>query len=95
MLLNCKKCEVLTPEYINTASGLELHCFRWLSDENKIGTIPHRWNHLVDYDPAETTDRISNLHFTSGGPYYNEYKDCGYAEVWMNERKHMLYAGKD
>ena len=94
MLLNCSKCRMLTPEYVNTASGLELHCFRWLSDEQQIGDIPHRWNHLVDYDPEEPIDKISNLHFTSGGPYYDEYKNCGYASTWRKERDDMLFANK-
>jgi lipopolysaccharide biosynthesis glycosyltransferase len=94
MLLNCSKCRMLTPEYVNTASGLELHCFRWLSDDQQIGDIPHRWNHLVDYDPEEPIDKISNLHFTSGGPYYEEYKNCGYASTWRNERDDMLFANK-
>ena len=30
MLMNCAKCRALTPEYVNTASGLELHQFKWL-----------------------------------------------------------------
>ena len=94
MLLNCSKCRMLTPEYVNTASGLELHCFRWLSDEQQIGDIPHRWNHLVDYDPEKPIDKISNLHFTSGGPYYEEYKNCGYASTWRKERDDMLFANK-
>jgi lipopolysaccharide biosynthesis glycosyltransferase len=95
MLLNCNKCTILTPKYVNTASGLELHCFRWLSDENQIGAIPHSWNHLVDYDPAKPIKEISNLHYTSGGPYYKEYSNCGYADVWKRERECMLFAGKN
>jgi len=95
MLLNCNKCAILTPEYVNTASGLELHCFRWLSGENQIGAIPHSWNHLVDYDPAKPIKEISNLHYTSGGPYYKEYSNCGYADVWKRERECMLFAGKN
>ena len=95
MLLNCNKCAILTPEYVNTASGLALHCFRWLSDENQIGGIPHSWNHLVDYDPAKPIKEISNLHYTSGGPYYKEYSNCGYADVWKRERECMLFAGKN
>ena len=94
MLLNCGKCRMLTPEYVNSASGLELHCFRWLSDEKQIGAIPDRWNYLVDYDPAKPIDKISNLHFTSGGPYYEEYKNCGYASTWRKERDDMLFANK-
>ena len=95
MLFNCGKCSALTPEYVNTASGLELHRFHWLGDDALIGDIPHRWNHLVDYDPAAPFDEISNLHFTTGGPYFEEYKDCGYADIWQAERGRMLYAGRE
>ncbi|NBR29730.1 MAG: aminotransferase class V-fold PLP-dependent enzyme, partial [Betaproteobacteria bacterium] len=34
-------------DYVNTASGLELHQFKWLGDDSLIGELPHRWNHLV------------------------------------------------
>ncbi len=47
MLMNCAKCRALTPELVNTASGLELHQFKWLGDDALIGEIPSRWNHLV------------------------------------------------
>jgi len=92
MLLNCAKCTALTPEYVNTASGLELHRFHWLDSEALIGEIPHRWNHLVDYDPAVPGGEISNLHYTTGGPYFDEYRDCGYADLWFAERDDMLSA---
>jgi hypothetical protein len=91
MLYNCAKCTALTPEYVNTASGLDLHRFQWLDDEELIGEIPHRWNHLVDYDPPLPVDEISNLHFTIGGPYFNEYRGCGYADLWWGERQDMLH----
>ena len=93
MLLNCAKCGALTPDYVNTASGLELHRFLWLEDDNLIGDIPHRWNHLVDYDPEVPVSEVSNLHYTTGGPYFEEYADCGYADLWNQERDRMLYAG--
>ncbi|MFM7547791.1 MAG: hypothetical protein ACKO8I_02750, partial [Cyanobacteriota bacterium] len=31
MLLNTSRCQALTPDYVNTASGLELHRFQWLA----------------------------------------------------------------
>lgn len=93
MLFNNARCKALTPEYVNTASGLELHRFHWLGNDELIGEIPHRWNHLVDYDPSAPAEQISNLHFTTGGPYFPEYKDCGYADLWFAERERMLYAG--
>ena len=92
MLMNCARCTALTPDYVNTASGLDLHRFRWLGDDVLIGELPHRWNHLVDYDPPLPGEEISNLHFTNGGPWFDEYADCGYADLWFEERDRMLSA---
>lgn len=90
MLFNCDKCTALTPEYVNTASGLDLHRFNWLESDELIGEIPHRWNHLVDYDPHVDAKDLSNLHFTIGGPYFDEYNNCGYSDLWFAERDDML-----
>lgn len=89
MLLNNARCKALTPEYVETATGLDLHRFRWLKDE-EIGVIPGRWNHLVDYDPHLPIEKISNLHFTEGGPYFEQYKNCGYSENWFAEYQAMI-----
>jgi hypothetical protein len=88
MLLNCARCTALTPAYVNKASGLELHQFKWLEGDHLIGEIPHRWNHLVDYDPYDADAGI--VHFTSGGPYFEEYQGCDYAQDWVAEKKLML-----
>lgn len=90
MLFNCRKCSALTPEYVNSASGLDLHRFHWLNDEGLIGDIPHRWNHLVAYDPTLPVQEVSNLHYTIGGPYFDEYRDTEYAGEWFNERDSLL-----
>ena len=89
MLFNNAKCRALTPEYVNTATGLELHRFQWLGDDDLIGEIPHRWNHLVGYDETLPVSAVSNLHYTIGGPYFKEYKDTDYAEEWFAERDAM------
>jgi hypothetical protein len=88
MLMNCERCRALTPEYVNTATGLELHQFRWLESEALIGELPSRWNHLVGYDPPRPDAGI--VHFTIGGPYFDEYRDCEYADEWREERRRML-----
>jgi len=88
MLFNNPQCKALTPEYVNTASGLDLHQFKWLGDDNLIGEIPHRWNHLVGYD-APTKD-ASLVHYTIGGPYFREYADCEYSTEWFREKEQML-----
>jgi lipopolysaccharide biosynthesis glycosyltransferase len=92
MLFNNAKCKALTPEYVDTASGLELHQFKWLEDENLIGEIPHRWNHLVDYD--EPNPDVSLVHYTLGGPYFNEFVDCEYSKEWFADREQMLNAAQ-
>ena len=93
MLMNCAKCRALTPEYVNAASGLELHRFAWLEDEGLIGELPARWNFLVgEYAPLPEKE-ISNLHYTLGGPYFEEYRDGDFAGLWLAERDAMLRAG--
>jgi len=93
MLLNCARCTALTPEYVNTASGLDLHRFIWLGDDDLIGELPKRWNHLVDYDPRLPVEELSNLHFTNGGPWFDDFKNCASADLWFAERDRMLSAG--
>jgi lipopolysaccharide biosynthesis glycosyltransferase len=88
MLFNNARCRALTPEYVNTASGLELHQFKWLPDEALIGALPARWNHLVGYDPPNPGAAL--VHYTLGGPYFHEYRNCEYAEAWRRERDRML-----
>lgn len=88
MLFNNARCRALTPEYVNTASGLELHQFKWLEGDHLIGEIPHRWNHLVGYDAPDPD--VSLVHYTIGGPYFHEWRDCEYAEAWRRERDAML-----
>ena len=88
MLMNCARCDALTPEYVNQASGLELHQFKWLANDALIGEIPSRWNHLVGYDAPRRDAAL--VHYTIGGPYFAEYADCEYAAEWREERDMML-----
>jgi hypothetical protein len=92
MLFNNEKCTALTPEYVNRASGLELHQFKWLESEELIGSLPDCWNHLVGYNPPRRDAAL--VHYTLGGPYFNEYRDCEYSEEWRRERDAMLHVSK-
>ena len=88
MLMNCKKCTALTPNYVNAASGLELHQFKWLESDDLIGDLPLEWNWLVgEYDKKPG---IKNLHFTKGGPYFKDYQDCDYADEWFEEYNNTI-----
>lgn len=88
MLFNNAKCRALTPEFVNTATGLELHQFKWLGNDELIGELPHRWNHLVGYDAYDPN--AANVHYTSGGPYFIPYANCEYATEWLLDKSAML-----
>jgi hypothetical protein len=90
MLFNNSRCRALSPEYVSRASGLELHQFKWLEDDSLIGALPHRWNHLVGYDAPDP--HASLVHYTLGGPYFDEYAGCDYAKEWFAARDAMLRA---
>jgi len=88
MLFNNAKCRALTPEYVNKASGLELHQFKWLAGDEVIGALPDRWNHLVGYNPPRKDAAL--VHFTLGGPYFDDCRNCEYSKEWFAERDAML-----
>ena len=90
MLFNNARCTALTRDYVNTASGLELHQFKWLDNEDLIGALPERWNHLVGYNPPRADAAL--VHYTLGGPYFPEYAHCEYAQEWFDARDAMLHA---
>ena len=91
MIFNNAKCGMLSPEYVNSATGLDLHQFKWLKDDLLIGSLPNRWNHLVGYDP-KTAD-VSLVHYTLGGPYFPEYANCEYSDHWRTELDAACFAG--
>ena len=94
MLMNCERCKNLTPEYVGTANGLDIHQFKWLSNDD-IGTLPWEWNYLVGYDKKERlTHPVANVHFTTGGPWFEEYKDVEFSNEWRAELALLMHAGQ-
>lgn len=88
MVFNNAMCHALTPAYVNTATGLELHRFQWLGDcDCRIGALPIDWNWLVgEYDPNSDA---KVLHFTRGGPWFEAFWDCDHAPLWRAELASM------
>ena len=85
MLFNNAKCTTLTPDYVNSATGLELQQYKWLENEELIGKIDEKWNWLVgeyEYNP-----NAKIVHYTEGGQYFKNYKNCDYAEEWFDTFK--------
>nr|WP_200820802.1 hypothetical protein [Pseudobacteriovorax antillogorgiicola] len=88
MIFNNEKCRSLTLDYVNRASGLELHQFHWLKNpEAEIGDIPSEWNYLVGVNPK--TGKPKNVHFTLGGPFFNEFRDIEFSSEWFQARECM------
>ena len=74
----------LTPEYVNRASGMDLHQFKWA---NNVGALPVEWNHLVgEYEP---NPRAKIVHYTLGTPCFKDYQNCEYAFEWFQEHGAM------
>ncbi len=88
MLFNNARCRALSPAYVNSASGLVLHRFQWLVNEQEIGYLPLDWNWLVGEYAANYEARV--WHYTLGGPWFREFECCDHAAEWFEERRAML-----
>lgn len=91
MLFNNENCNRLTADYLKTVSYENLHQFKWVGDENKIGALPNKWNYLVDHN--QLVNDVSLVHWTLGGPYLgDDYKNTEYATEWFKMRDKTIYA---
>lgn len=83
VLWNCahpshKKLSLKT---IHNAQPSYLHRFAWLKD-CEIGSLPVEWNSLSGYYPLKDAKAI---HYTDGGPWLKEHKDCDGGNLWRKE----------
>ncbi|WVZ01988.1 hypothetical protein V8G54_022794 [Vigna mungo] len=90
VLYNCghPKNSVLTPEAVNTETGAFLHRFQWLQDD-EIGSIPFVWNFLEGHNKVVENDPSTfpkAIHYTRGGPWFEAWKNCAFADLWLKER---------
>ena len=90
ILFNCEHPEnrQLSNGFVNSASGRLLHRFQWLEDKD-IGSLSHEWNWLVGWYKEPRDGKPRALHYTLGGPWFEEWKDCEYANEW-NRYKDLL-----
>lgn len=84
ILWNCghpaNRC--LTPAYIETATGAQLHRFEHLPDD-LIGELPVYWNWLAEEYPANNL--ASLVHYTLGTPCFPAYAHCSMSYLWWRE----------
>ena len=89
VLYNCghPKNRALDPETVNTQTGAFLHRFQWLEDE-EIGSVPFVWNFLEGHNCVVEGDphtKPKAVHYTRGGPWFDAWKDCEFADLWLAE----------
>ena len=91
MVWNCGHIsnQKLTPEFVEKATGLELHRFTWL-DDSEIGALNVRWNWLVG-DYINPPENVHNIHWTVGGPYFEEYSEVDFSLEWFEMNKRMNF----
>ena len=86
ILWNCNalRNRELTPEFVQKATGAELHRFSWIADE-RLGELPAEWNWLdVEY---EYNPLAKLVHYTLGTPCFHEFADQGdFSDEWHKER---------
>ena len=94
MMFNNARCTALTPEVVSNETGLFLHQFKWLGNDDLIGSLPLSWNYLVgEHQPAMRTPEL--IHYTLGGPYFEKYRDCEFADLWRAELARLNFATPD
>lgn len=93
VLYNCghPKNQVLTPDLVNAQTRRFLHRFLWLED-HEIGAVPGTWNFLVKHNtlPPAGAPIPRAIHYTLGGPWFDAYNDCDFADLWLRERDELI-----
>lgn len=90
VLYNCghPANRVLTVEVVNREPGSFLHQFRWLADD-LIGALPGTWNWLEGWDPKPAQGVPNAIHYTRGGPWFDNWRHVDYADLWLAERERI------
>lgn len=83
MLMDCAKLKLWTKEVVQTQTGAYLHRFQDIPDA-QIGELPKTWNTL---DWMDHTTKL--IHYTNGGPWFEQYKDHAFAGIWYSYRDAM------
>ena len=93
ILFNCShpSNKQLTVNLVNSETGSFLHQFKWLKD-SEIGSLDERWNWLEGWTSNHNNNKPFAVHYTRGGPWFDEWQDVEFANEWIEERD--LYLNK-
>lgn len=91
ILYNCNhpSNKKLTIDLVNSESGSYLHQFKWLQD-HEIGSLDERWNWLEGWTSQHNNKNPFAVHYTRGGPWFDEWQDVEFAKEWIEERDNYL-----
>jgi lipopolysaccharide biosynthesis glycosyltransferase len=93
MLFNCghPSNKQINTSVVNDTNitGKYLHRFSWLKD-SEIGELSHEWNWLTDWYKEPEDGKPKLLHYTEGGPWFENYRDCDYHKEWKIELADMM-----
>lgn len=98
VLWNCghEANRFLTKEAVGFMKGADLHSFCWLAD-SQIGELPFSYNYIAGVSPKlppERGHRPDVIHFTEGGPWFEECQDVPYGQMWVDEYENWQAHGK-
>ncbi len=94
MLFNCSHPSVkkLTVDAMNTQSGAYLHRMQW-ADDDEIAGVPTVWNWLEGWCSVEEDGHPKAVHYTRGGPWFEDYQDVDFAAEWCAEAEEVYAKG--
>jgi hypothetical protein len=89
IVFNCAHpgVKALTPDACNTAEPSYLHRFSWLNDY-EIGEVDKGWNYLEGWYAPEY-EKLKAIHFTLGGPWFENKLNCDFSKIWLHERNNF------
>ena len=74
----------LHPDIVNSETGQFLHRFQWLKD-SEIGSVSPEYNWLVGWYKTPENGVPKLIHYTEGGPWFENYRHCEFGAVWERE----------
>jgi hypothetical protein len=77
----------LTLDVVNNATPAYLHRLEWVDDAD-IGGLDIGWNYLEGWYPPGY-NKLKAIHYTLGGPWFENKKDCDFAQFWLDEKEAM------
>ena len=86
ILFNCShpSNKKLSIDLVNSETGSFLHQFKWLKD-SEIGSLDERWNWLEGWTSNHNSTSPFAVHYTRGGPWFDEWQDVEFAKDWIKE----------